>query len=151
MCAAPGGKTTHLAMLMKDQGLLWAMDKNASKVAQLTSLCQRFGLTCVRTAKHDAIKALSTSTKDTCVPPVANPFYQWVTFYTLLTSPQRLYRSDHSAVPTRIIRSHPPRRTVLGLGAAAEVSRATDPQGCIGLCRVRLSSETQNSYAYDRT
>lgn len=35
VCAAPGGKTTHIAELMDDQGSVWACDKTASRLKKL--------------------------------------------------------------------------------------------------------------------
>src|SRR5262249_30080220 len=47
LCAAPGGKTTHLAELMKNRGRIVACDVDARRLKTLTSLCQRLGVTCV--------------------------------------------------------------------------------------------------------
>jgi 16S rRNA (cytosine967-C5)-methyltransferase len=35
LCAAPGGKTTHLVELMQGQGVLWACDRTASRLKRL--------------------------------------------------------------------------------------------------------------------
>lgn len=43
-CAAPGGKTTHLAELMADQGIIWACDRTASRLQKLQQNLQRLGL-----------------------------------------------------------------------------------------------------------
>eukprot|EP01100_Stratorugosa_tubuloviscum_P005189 TRINITY_DN2354_c0_g2_i3.p1 TRINITY_DN2354_c0_g2~~TRINITY_DN2354_c0_g2_i3.p1 ORF type:complete len:293 (-),score=116.96 TRINITY_DN2354_c0_g2_i3:23-901(-) len=47
MCSAPGGKTTHIASLMNNQGRVIAFDKNEKKVQQVRQLCQKFGLSIV--------------------------------------------------------------------------------------------------------
>ena len=47
LCAAPGGKSTHLAELIGDQGLIVACDRDARRLAPLTSTMQRLGLTCI--------------------------------------------------------------------------------------------------------
>lgn len=53
-CAAPGGKTTHIAELMGDQGIVWAADVRAQRLAQVQENVQRLGLTCVRYRLGDA-------------------------------------------------------------------------------------------------
>jgi 16S rRNA (cytosine967-C5)-methyltransferase len=40
-CAAPGGKTTHIAELMKDQGTIWACDRVANRLRKLEENIQR--------------------------------------------------------------------------------------------------------------
>ncbi len=49
LCAAPGGKTTHLAELMRDQGCVTACDIDARRLRQVQESCERLGLTCVAT------------------------------------------------------------------------------------------------------
>lgn len=49
LCAAPGGKTTHLAELMRDRGKVVACDLDERRLKALTALCQRLGVTCVET------------------------------------------------------------------------------------------------------
>lgn len=44
VCAAPGGKTTHLAELMLGQGELWACDRTPSRLRKLHQNLQRLGL-----------------------------------------------------------------------------------------------------------
>lgn len=56
-CAAPGGKTTHLAELMDDKGEIIACDIHEHKEALITEQAKRLGLTCIRTVVADA-KAL---------------------------------------------------------------------------------------------
>jgi NOL1/NOP2/sun family putative RNA methylase len=45
MCAAPGGKTTHLAQLMKNTGVILALDVNKEKIKALKANIQRMGVT----------------------------------------------------------------------------------------------------------
>ena len=40
MCAAPGGKTTHIASLMQDQGELVALERSAARAAKLAALVE---------------------------------------------------------------------------------------------------------------
>ncbi|MBR8834483.1 MAG: 16S rRNA (cytosine(967)-C(5))-methyltransferase [Stigonema ocellatum SAG 48.90 = DSM 106950] len=43
-CAAPGGKTTHMAELMGDEGKIWAGDRTASRLGKLQENAQRLKL-----------------------------------------------------------------------------------------------------------
>ena len=54
-CAAPGGKSTHLAELMADQGELWAVDRSAARLERLRRNAARLGLGCIRTLAADAL------------------------------------------------------------------------------------------------
>jgi 16S rRNA (cytosine967-C5)-methyltransferase len=44
LCAAPGGKTTHLAELMRNRGRVVACDIRRERLDTLTELCQRLGV-----------------------------------------------------------------------------------------------------------
>ena len=54
MCAAPGGKTTHVAELMGDQGEIIAVDRSAPRLRRLQRNARRLGLGCIRTRCGDA-------------------------------------------------------------------------------------------------
>lgn len=43
-CAAPGGKTTHLAMLMQNRGTIYAVDRKAERLERLGDNCRRLGI-----------------------------------------------------------------------------------------------------------
>jgi 16S rRNA (cytosine967-C5)-methyltransferase len=58
VCAAPGGKTTHLAQLMGDRGEIVAMDVNQPKLGLLQENCRRLGITIVKALAHDATAPL---------------------------------------------------------------------------------------------
>lgn len=47
-CAAPGGKTLHMAELMGDRGTIWACDKTASRLKRLQQNCDRLGIQSIR-------------------------------------------------------------------------------------------------------
>lgn len=53
-CAAPGGKTTHLAELIGDQGVIWACDRTASRLQKLQQNLQRLGLTSIHLCPGDS-------------------------------------------------------------------------------------------------
>ncbi len=48
LCAAPGGKTTHLAELMGNQGNVLACDVETSKLEPLAQTCSRLGIAIVQ-------------------------------------------------------------------------------------------------------
>ena len=52
-CAAPGGKTTHIAELMNDQGVIWAIDSSQSRLRQVAQNCERLGLQSVQIKTGD--------------------------------------------------------------------------------------------------
>ncbi len=43
LCAAPGGKSTHLAELVRDEGEVWAMERDEHRVASLEATIHRLG------------------------------------------------------------------------------------------------------------
>jgi len=55
-CAAPGGKSTHLAELMGDQGLVLAVDRGEARLRRVDRNCERLGLTAIKTRCADASK-----------------------------------------------------------------------------------------------
>lgn len=48
-CSAPGGKTTHLASLMKGEGKILALDIKREKLEKVKENCQRLGIKNVKT------------------------------------------------------------------------------------------------------
>jgi 16S rRNA (cytosine967-C5)-methyltransferase len=60
-CAAPGGKTTHIAELMKDNGELVALDFSLSGVEKIRQNMNRLGTKSVRVARADASEQFSDS------------------------------------------------------------------------------------------
>jgi 16S rRNA C967 or C1407 C5-methylase (RsmB/RsmF family) len=46
-CAAPGGKTTHLAQILNNKGRIIAVDRSLRRTEQLVSETLRLGITCV--------------------------------------------------------------------------------------------------------
>ncbi len=57
-CAAPGGKTTHLAVLMQNRGEILALDRNADRLKLLDDNRRRLGITIIRTIHADAATSL---------------------------------------------------------------------------------------------
>ncbi|HRK33923.1 MAG TPA: 16S rRNA (cytosine(967)-C(5))-methyltransferase RsmB [Candidatus Hydrogenedentes bacterium] len=56
MCAAPGGKTTHLAQLMEDKGLVVGTDLVPWRAEQIVENVSRLGLTSVKAVCADALR-----------------------------------------------------------------------------------------------
>ena len=53
-CAAPGGKTAHIAALMQDQGQIWALDRVASRLRKVKDTVRRLGLHSVQIVEADS-------------------------------------------------------------------------------------------------
>jgi 16S rRNA (cytosine967-C5)-methyltransferase len=58
-CAAPGGKTTHMAQRMGNSGRIYALDLTQQKLDLIENLCLRLGVTMVKTCRGDASRPLS--------------------------------------------------------------------------------------------
>jgi 16S rRNA (cytosine967-C5)-methyltransferase len=54
-CAAPGGKTTHLAEIMHDEGLIVACDVHPHKIMLIREQAQRLNLQAIETIQCDAV------------------------------------------------------------------------------------------------
>jgi 16S rRNA (cytosine967-C5)-methyltransferase len=54
VCAAPGGKTTHLAEIVSDNGFVVASDVDSGRADMISQSCRRLGLNNVATAVVDA-------------------------------------------------------------------------------------------------
>ena len=59
-CAAPGGKSTHMAQMCRDDLYIYAVDINESRLQLIRDNCERLGLTSIETICADA----STINKD---------------------------------------------------------------------------------------
>ncbi|MGZ3524830.1 MAG: 16S rRNA (cytosine(967)-C(5))-methyltransferase RsmB [Thermodesulfobacteriota bacterium] len=57
-CAAPGGKTTHMAQKMENLGEIYALDVSKAKLDLLEGMSQRLGIKIAKTIKGDAARPL---------------------------------------------------------------------------------------------
>lgn len=55
-CAAPGNKSSHLVAIMKNKGRLFAFDLDAKRLATMSTLLLRAGVTCHQLANQDFLK-----------------------------------------------------------------------------------------------
>lgn len=53
-CAAPGGKTTHIAELMGDKGIIYACDRTESRLKKLQQNCDRLNLSSIQIRTGDS-------------------------------------------------------------------------------------------------
>ena len=60
-CAAPGGKTSHMAQTMENRGEIYALDLSKGKLDSIEEMCQRLGIKIVKTIKGDAAASLPIS------------------------------------------------------------------------------------------
>jgi 16S rRNA (cytosine967-C5)-methyltransferase len=61
LCAAPGGKTTHLAALMQDTGEVVAVERHPRRAQALHAQAERLRATCVRVHVGDARTVTATA------------------------------------------------------------------------------------------
>ena len=57
-CAAPGGKTTHVAQRMGNEGKIYAVDLTVEKLKWIDEGCRRLGVTMVDTIRGDTRRTL---------------------------------------------------------------------------------------------
>lgn len=67
MCAAPGGKTTHIAQIMRNKGVIVAVDIDREKMKALRSNLHRLGVKNVIAYRMDARDVVNFGMKFDCV------------------------------------------------------------------------------------
>ncbi len=65
VCAAPGGKTTHIAEIMKNQGTVIANDIHTHKLDLIKQNADRLGLTNIEYTNNDGTKLRKVHTRET--------------------------------------------------------------------------------------
>jgi 16S rRNA (cytosine967-C5)-methyltransferase len=110
MCAAPGGKTTHLAALMGDDGEVRALERHPGRADALRETCRRLRATCVTVETADAIEPRSEPAYDRVLldPPCTG-------LGTLQSRPDRRWRGD-AGLPSELAELQ--RRLLDGAGRA---------------------------------
>jgi len=56
-CAGPGGKTTHIAQLIRNQGIVEATDRNDARLELLKENQERLGIKCISCIPFESFKA----------------------------------------------------------------------------------------------
>ncbi len=64
VCAGTGGKTTHLAAIMKNSGHIFAIDRHEGKLAELRKEMERLGINNIETKQIDLSIALPGALKE---------------------------------------------------------------------------------------
>ena len=94
LCAAPGGKTTHLAALLGDDGEVVAVERHPGRAEALRRTCERLHATCVRVETGDAAAARIDGPFDAVLvdPPCSG-------LGTLQGRPDLRWRASAEAIP----------------------------------------------------
>jgi 16S rRNA (cytosine967-C5)-methyltransferase len=64
LCAAPGGKLTFIAQLMRNEGRLLACDTTDERLKLIEQNCARLGVTCIRTMFPSTLNSQPSTTFD---------------------------------------------------------------------------------------
>lgn len=109
LCAAPGGKTTHLAALMHDEGEVVAVERNERRAEALGNTAARMRATCVRVEVGDAKEPRDERYDRVLVDPPCSGLG------TLRSRPDLRWR----ITPDDVAALGPEQRAILEAGAAA--------------------------------
>jgi 16S rRNA (cytosine967-C5)-methyltransferase len=110
LCAAPGGKTTHLAALMGNEGAVIAIEADRRRAAELERNCRRLGADCVEVVHGNAAEPSHGRDFDVVLvdPPCSD-------LGTLQSRPDARWRKD----PAQVAELVGLQRRILAAGAAA--------------------------------
>jgi 16S rRNA (cytosine967-C5)-methyltransferase len=93
LCAAPGGKTTHLAALMGDRGEIVAVERHPGRAAALQRTTARLSASCVRVEVGDAaVSCVDGSFERVLIDPPCSGLG------TLQSRPDRRWRAGAEAI-----------------------------------------------------
>ncbi|KAI1301936.1 tRNA (cytosine(72)-C(5))-methyltransferase NSUN6 [Halotydeus destructor] len=85
ICAAPGGKTTHIATLMKSKGTVVAMDRSPQRTANLKQNVLRWGLAdIIKVHQFNALKSVNDDQVLADEDKIQSPPYKKETFDKIL-------------------------------------------------------------------
>ncbi|WP_257473299.1 16S rRNA (cytosine(967)-C(5))-methyltransferase [Prochlorococcus marinus] len=62
-CAAPGGKSTHIAELVNNQAEIWSVDRSSRRVEKILSNAKRLGISCLEILIADSNELLAENPK----------------------------------------------------------------------------------------
>ncbi|KAL9905770.1 tRNA (cytosine(72)-C(5))-methyltransferase NSUN6 isoform 1-T1 [Glossina fuscipes fuscipes] len=74
MCAAPGNKTTHIAELMQDKGLILALDKTVNRIALIEEKIKKYNLNSINVYAYDATKSFNGKLNSESSNEIKPPF-----------------------------------------------------------------------------
>ncbi|VDK29249.1 unnamed protein product [Gongylonema pulchrum] len=63
VCAAPGMKSTHLAAVLRNEGKIWAIDRDSDRVKTMRKIVNRAGATCISILHGDFLRIDVTDRK----------------------------------------------------------------------------------------
>tara|TARA_Y100001968_G_scaffold333959_1_gene401984 strand:+ start:40316 stop:41632 length:1317 start_codon:yes stop_codon:yes gene_type:complete len=58
-CAAPGGKSTHIAELIDDDGEIWAVDKSKIRLKKILANIERLQISCIKVLNANSIDLIN--------------------------------------------------------------------------------------------
>ena len=58
-CAAPGGKSTHIAELMNNEGKIWSVDRSSRRSKKIFANTERLGINCLQLLVSDSNELLA--------------------------------------------------------------------------------------------
>jgi 16S rRNA (cytosine967-C5)-methyltransferase len=98
LCAAPGGKTTHIAALMRDEGEVIAVERHAGRAQALQRTAERMRATCITVVVADAARYAAQDRFDRVLvdPPCSG-------LGTLQGHPDLRWRTSPEAIETMAI------------------------------------------------
>jgi 16S rRNA (cytosine967-C5)-methyltransferase len=110
LCAAPGGKTTHLAALMGDEGTILAVERHSGRAAALRRTCERMRASNVEVRVGDAAAYTTDTPFDRVLvdPPCSG-------LGTLQGHPDLRWRVTPDAIEAMVVTQ----RAILDAGSAA--------------------------------
>ncbi len=62
-CAAPGGKSTHIAELMNNEGKIWSVDRSSRRSKKIFANSERLGIKCLQLLVADSKELLAKNPK----------------------------------------------------------------------------------------
>jgi 16S rRNA (cytosine967-C5)-methyltransferase len=138
LCAAPGGKTTHLAALMGDEGEVVGVERNPKRADGLRRTAARMHATCVTVVEGDAAAFVAERPFDRVLvdPPCSG-------LGTLQSRPDLRWRTS----PERIAELVPVQRAILAAGKAA-----LTPDGTLvySVCTLSRREEPEERWEWNR-